>query len=283
MQTLLLLITILVIIIALLLTYGAMRWRTASTLMLQALEGQRQPLTSAGYDPDETSGLPAPVQAFFQAVLTERQPVIGALTLEHAGDFNLSESGHRWRPFVSTQRIITRQPGFDWDARMHIVPGAQVRVHDAYIAGEGILHASLFGLFSLAELRGTPAVAQGELLRFLAEAVWHPTSLLPRQGVAWEAIDDRSARATLNDGDIQASLVFRFDAEHRVESVHAESRPRLMGQATLATPWEGRFWNYEKRDGMAIPLDAEVAWLLEEGRHPYWRGRITRITYEFDH
>ena len=67
-------------------------------------------------------------------------------------------------------------------------------MHDAYVAGEGILQASLFGLVTVAALRGTPAAAQGELLRFLAEAAWHPTALPPSQGVAWAAVDAASAQ-----------------------------------------------------------------------------------------
>ncbi|MFZ0257155.1 MAG: DUF6544 family protein, partial [Gammaproteobacteria bacterium] len=47
------------------------------------------------------------------------------------------------------------------------------------------------------------------------------------------------------------------------------------------TPWYGRFWNYDERGGMRIPLDGEVAWLLSEGPKPYWRGRITQLVYEY--
>jgi hypothetical protein len=32
---------------------------------------------------------------------------------------------------------------------------------------------------------------------------------------------------------------------------------------------------------MRIPLEGEVAWMLPEGQEPYWRGRITNLTYEF--
>ena len=64
---------------------------------------------------------------------------------------------------------------------------------------------------SLANLRGTPEVAQGELMRFLVEAVWYPTALLPSQGVQWEAVDDTSAKATLKDGATTLTLLFRFN------------------------------------------------------------------------
>src|SRR3712207_6139748 len=68
-----------------------------------------------------------------------------------------------------------------------VMPGLPVRVHDAYVAGEGILHASLLGLFPVVDMRGTSDVAEGELMRFFAEAAWYPTALLPSQGVRWEA------------------------------------------------------------------------------------------------
>ena len=48
---------------------------------------------------------------------------------------------------------MTRPPGFVWDARMAMVPGLPVRVHDAYIAGQGMLHPAVLGLVSLAELQ----------------------------------------------------------------------------------------------------------------------------------
>jgi len=204
-----------------------------------------------------------------------------AVNVEHTGTFNMSETGEKWRPFTSTQRVITRRPGFDWEARVAMMPGLTVRVHDAYIAGEGILHASLFGLVSLVSLRGTPEAAQGELMRFFAEAAWYPTALLPSQGVRWEAVDDASAKATLKDGETALTMLFRFNENGLIESVRAEARGRTVAGAVIPTPWEGRWSDYEPRDGMLIPLEGEVAWMLPEGPKPYWHGRITRLGYEF--
>ncbi|HQI74204.1 MAG TPA: hypothetical protein PLM65_13705, partial [Smithella sp.] len=195
--------------------------------------------------------------------------------------FNMGEAADQWKPFTSTQRVITRRPGFDWEGRVAMMPGLPVRVHDAYAAGEGILHAAVLGLVSMVNLRGTGEVAQGELMRFFAEAAWYPTALLPSQGVLWDAVDDHSARATIKDGDLTLTLLFRFNKEGLIETVRAEARGRTIGGKVVPTPWEGRFWNYEARDGMQVPFDGEVAWLLPEGAKPYWRGRITKLSYEF--
>ena len=162
-----------------------------------------------------------------------------------------------------------------------MMPGLPVQVHDSYVAGEGMLHASLLGLFTVVDMRGTRDVDEGELMRFFAEAAWYPTALLPSQGVSWEAVDDRSAHATLREGDdITLTMLFTCDEQGLIHTVHAEARGRAVGGAVVPTPWLGRLWNYEERGGMLVPLDAEVAWLLPEGEKPYWRGHITEIRYQ---
>jgi len=271
----------LLVIITVALLYGISRWQSSTREMHEKLEAARLPIEPRVYDSTELNGLPAPVQRYFRAVLKDGQPMVLAVSVEHTGTFNMSETGEQWRSFTSTQRVITRRPGFDWEARVAMMPGLTVRVHDAYIAGEGILHASLFGLVSLVNLRGTPEVAQGELMRFFAETAWYPTALLPSQGVQWEPVNDASAKATLKDGETTLTMLFRFNEDGLIASMRAEARGRTVAGAVIPTPWEGRWNNYKLRDGMLIPLEGEVAWILPEGPKPYWRGSITRLSYEF--
>jgi uncharacterized protein DUF6920 len=244
------------------LIYGAMRWQSATDTMHATLEAARLPVGPKAYSTNELVGLPAPVQRYFRAALTDGQPIILAVSVEHTGTFNMAATGNdQWRPFSSTQRVITQRPGFDWEARIAMLPGLPVRVHDAYIAGEGMLHASLFGLVSVANLRGTPEMAQGELLRWFAETAWYPTALLPSQGVHWLAVD--------------------FNADDMIASMRAEARGAQIDGVMVPPPWEGRWSSYELRDGMRIPIEGEVAWLFPAERRPYWRGGITSIVYEF--
>ncbi len=133
----------------------------------------------------------------------------------------------------------------------------------------------------MADLRGGGDIAQGELMRFFAEATWYPAALLPSQGVRWESVDDRSASMTGTDGPVVVALRFTFHDDGPIDTVYAETRARMVGGALIRTPWQGRFWNYEERGGMRVPLDGEVAWLLPKGAKPYWRGRITDIAFEF--
>jgi hypothetical protein len=269
------------VVAAAVIVYGEFRWKSGTTELRGRLEVARFPIEPKTFNRRELEGLPEPVRRYFRAVLRDGQPIVAAVSVEHTGTFNRSEAAAQWKPFTSTQRVIARRPGFDWDARIAMMPGVPVRVHDAYIAGEGTLQAAVLGLVSVVNLRGTPELARGELMRFLAEAAWYPTSLLPSQGVHWETADDHSARATLEDGGVTVTLLFRFGEDGLIDTGRAEARGRLVGAAAVPTPWQGRFWNYAIRDGMVVPLDGEVAWMLPDGARPYWRGQITTVTYEF--
>jgi hypothetical protein len=229
--------------------------------------------------PPELNGLPPPVQRYLAVALPQGARPIRSVTLEHTGTFNLSEDGERWRPFTSTQRTTLAPPGFDWHARIRLLPGLSIRVRDAFIGGQGILEARLLGL-PLANLRGTAELARGELMRFLAEAAWYPTALLPGPNLQWSPRDDTSARAELTAAGVSASLVFRFGADGLVETVRAEDRGRTMRGQVIPTPWEGRWSDYVDRDGMRVPLRGEVAWMLPGRRLCYWRGFVQRLEYD---
>jgi hypothetical protein len=215
-------------------------------------------------------------------VLKEGLPIVTAVTVHHTGTFNVTALGTRamWMPFTSEQRVVTNRPGFVWNARMSLLPGIAIRVHDAYAAGVGTLHPAVMGLFSLTQQNGTGDIARGELMRYMMEAAWYPTALLPSQGTTWSAVDPATADATMRDGDISMTMRFTFGADGLIESVYAKARGALVGGKLVPLPWGGRLSNYQERAGMHVPLTAEAAWLPPGERKPYWRGTITSADYE---
>jgi hypothetical protein len=258
--------------------YGSYRWQSDTDRLRAKLTNGQRTIKPPIYDQKEIEGLPAPVQRFFRTVIKDGQAIVATVKLSQQGLFNLSETEDKWSPFTATQFVTTQRLGFDWDARIQMAPGINAFVHDTYLLGEGSLHASLLGLFTVAKMHGTPENNQGELLRFFAEAPWYPTALLPSQGVRWEAINDTSARATLTDGATTVSVVFQFNAEGTISTMRAEARYR---DKVTAMPWCGRLWEYSVRNGMLIPLEGEVGWEYPEGIRLYFKGRITEIEYEF--
>lgn len=279
-KALLIAVIAIVIVAAALLAYGVQRWNARTAALITRLDAARLASPPARVDLRETANLPPPVQRFFRAALTDGAIIPTAVTVEHEGTFNMGQGSPQWKPFTSKQRTVFRAPGFVWDARVAMLPGLNVHVHDAYVAGEGILNPAIAGLFSLVDMRGGGDIAFGELMRYFAEAAMYPTVLLPSQGVRWEAVDEHSARATMTDRGITLTLLFRFGKDDLIESIRAEARGRTVGDKVIPTPWEGRWFNYAEQNGMKVPMEGEVAWVLPEERLPYWRGRITSIRYE---
>ena len=261
--------------------FGSVRWSISTKKLRQRLERARGSIAPKVFAESELAGLPAPVQRYFRAALKDGQQMVAAVDMEHSGTFNMGETTDRWKTFRSRQRVVTHRPGFVWDAVVTMMPGVPVRVHDAYVAGEGILQAAVLGLVTAADVRGTEEIALGELMRFFAEAAWYPTALLPSQGVVWTALNDHTARATMRDGAQIVTSTFSFGHDGMITAVDVDLRGRAVAGEVIPTPWRGRFWNYVVRDGMSVPLDGEVAWRLPEGSRPYWRGHLTKLEYEF--
>jgi hypothetical protein len=261
--------------------FGAWRWSMAARDLVAKLDAGRMAPAVSRYDQAELANLPAPVQRYFRAVLTDGQPMVTAVTLTQSGTFNLGKTADQWKPFTATQHFTTARPGFVWDANITMFPGLPVRVVDAFIAGEGLLRPTILGLFDMGTMQGTGEIARGELLRHFAESVWFPTTLLPSQGVVWQAVDDTSANATMTDGPISVTMLFRFGADGLITGIHVDGRATTVGTETVLMPWEGRMSNYQTRSGMRIPLTAEVMYVTPQGEKPYFRGRIETIEFEF--
>jgi hypothetical protein len=162
-----------------------------------------------------------------------------------------------------------------------MLPGVKALVVDSYIVGKGLLHATVQGLFTVADVQGEGEIARGEFMRWFAEVAWYPTALLPSQGVRWEAVDDRSAKATVVDGPISLTLLFRFNEAGLIGSFRAESRGAMVSDKMVMAPWEGIWSNYQTRDGVQVPFTGEVAWMRPEGRKPYFIGTVTALAFEF--
>jgi hypothetical protein len=271
---------------------SAWNWNKSTQALVDRLDAAKLKQKGAPFRSSDIATLPMPVQRYLRLALKDGQPLITIARFSHAGTFNMSVAEPSWKPFTSNQTVVVDRTGFVWDAHIKMFPLINVNVHDAYISGEGILQASILGLFDVANMNGLEAIAkgemkraeamaQGELLRFLAETPLYPTSLLPHQGIVWEAIDEHSAKITLTEEKLQVSMTFRFNESGLIDTVWASARGRSSGKIVEYMPWQGRFWNYAERSGMLVPLEAEVEWLTPEGPKPYYRGKLTAISFEY--
>ncbi|HWP45237.1 MAG TPA: DUF6544 family protein, partial [Blastocatellia bacterium] len=260
---------------------GSARWNNRTSRLVDRLEGppsgERQEIVAFR----DLEHLPAPAARYFRCVLREGQPRIRSARIEWKGEFRTGRADDGWRPFEATEHFSARPPGFVWDASIRMAPLMNVRVRDAYVAGEAAMQAKVLSLVPVVDERGKPELNAGALHRYLAEAVWIPTALFPGAGVKWSPIDEHRALATLTDSGVTVSLEFRFNTTGEITSVFTPGRYREVNGRYESTPWEGQFRKYEERSGMLIPTEGSVEWRLQDGSFPYWRGRIVDVKYDF--
>jgi hypothetical protein len=252
-----------------------LRWDAGTRALRARLAAGATGPALAPFTERDLEGVPAPVARYFAASLRPGQPLVRHARLTWRGEFNLGEPGQdKWVPFEAEQWFVPPSPGFVWDARMRMAPGLDVFVRDAFVDGRGSMLGRAVGLWTVVDAQGSPEIATAALQRYLGEAVWFPTALLPRQGVRWEPLDDRRARATLTAGRVTATLEFRFGEDGLVASVFTPARSFDDGKSPARPEaWQARNLRHEVRAGLTVPADAVVEWLLPSGPHAYWRGR----------
>lgn len=225
--------------------------------------------------------LPPPVARYFRHVLTDGQALIATAELRQSGELRVDTETNRWSHFTARHLIVPAATGFVWNAKVETPLGTHVKVVDSYANGTGSGRVSLMSTVRLAAEAGAPELDSGALHRYLAEAVWCPTALLPECGVAWTPIDDSSARATLTDGATSVSLDFRFNDAGEVAAVYSPGRFARSGGGYTSMPWEGHFRDYREQAGMRIPFQGEVGWYREGTLELVWKGELDEIRYEF--
>jgi hypothetical protein len=249
--------------------------RRIEELRRQATVGRERQFTRNDLD-----DLPDPVRRYLSSALPTDQSYVDSVRLEQNGELRLGDASSPWKSFTATHYVTVDPPGFFWDASIRLAPLVSVDIRDLYQNGNGSASVSLFGVVPVDGVDPSPELNEAELLRYLAEAVWYPTALLPSEGITWEPIDDSTAKATIEHGDVSASLEFSFNEEDEVTRVYAEERHRRVDDGFEPTPWSGYWDDYQTRNGMRIPMAGEVVWHLPDSDLNAWRGRVTEISYD---
>lgn len=221
----------------------------------------------------DLDGLPAPVRRWLTVSGVVGHARASTVRLRQRGEFRTAPD-KPWMPVVAEQYYSVDPPGFVWSvhARMlHVLP---IAGRDRYADGHGHILIKAASLVTVADGSG-PEVDQGALLRYLGEIVWFPSAALS-DTIAWQAIDDRSARATMTYGGVTASMVFGFDERGRVATQTAdrymstENGPRLERWFIPVTEWR-------KFCGVEVPSRGDAVWKLAGGDFSYFRWEIVDV------
>lgn len=232
-------------------------------------------------DFNELESLPSPVARYFRTVLKNNQKMIGHVSFQQIGQLRTNLDSSSWMNFKAEQRIYPLAKGSLWNAKIKIWGPIYIQVLDSYSQAVGAGKVLLQSLLPIAQDRDKPELNSGALHRYLAEAVWCPTALLPESGVMWSPLDENRALASLQDRGVSVSLEFHFDEMGEISGIYTPGRWGSFNGGYKQVAWEGHFSDYCEVHGIRVPTKGEVGWYENGELKIVWKGEILPTSYLF--
>jgi hypothetical protein len=220
--------------------------------------------------------LPEPVQRYFRYAISARAPAIRMAHLTHGGLFR-TKPDQEWQAIKGEEYFAVAKPEFIWRATTQPAPFLSIMARDRLLSGCGNMLVKLNSVFTIVNASG-PEVDQGATLRWLAEAIWFPYGFVA-DCVRWDAIDERSACATLIQQEKSVKAIFQFDEDGKLTTIRADRYRDLGSGRFVLTPWTGECSEYREFSGFRIPTFVDVGWQTEQHRFSYARFQVTDVEY----
>jgi hypothetical protein len=264
-----------IVVVAVGVWLGSRRQQSALSAQIDRLvHGSTSRGSAIGADDRSLEGLPAPVARYLRLALPTKRD-LREVRIRQVGTLRTDVNSERWMPFEAEHIVVPPTTGFVWNASVQVVPLIHVRVRDALIEGKGSGQVSLLSAFTVSAAGDSPEMNSGSLHRYLAEAVWYPTALLPSSQLTWSEIDATRSLAMLTSHGVSVSLEFRFAESGEVVGIFTPGRWGTFPEGYRQVPWEGHFRDYRERNGVVVPSEGEVGWYVGDQWRAVWKGRIT--------
>lgn len=219
-------------------------------------------------------GMPPMVADFARRAGADPARPMRAASFNQTAELRLKQGGP-FQKIEAWQVVSLGRAGFVWDARQPLGPLTRLRVIDAFVGGEGLLEARLFGTIPVAKATGAE-IDLGEAYRYLAELPWMPDAILGNPDLTWRVTGPDTAEVRMPMREGVARVTFRFDAGGDIVAMEAKDRPaRGPDGITHRYDWRGRFGDYQEIGERRLPTFGEVGYVYPSGYEVYFRGRIS--------
>ena len=185
-----------------------------------------------------------------------------------------SAASESFTRFWAKQQISVRALEFEWRARTG--PAGAITIVDALKYSRATLSVRALGLIPIARVPNSPALAKGEIMRYLAELAWAPDAIICNRELDWTLIDGQIFAVAAGEGLARGTVEFKLNTDGRIGSVTAPDRPHTEGTKIVERQWQGRFFDYRQHSGRWLPFQGEVGWTLDSNPFVAWRGQLTK-------
>lgn len=236
----------------------------------------QQPEAPGRFDPEMVADLPEPARRYFAYAIEPGAPLLPVSVIEMTGEFSLgTKDDPRYQPMEAHQ-ILAAPEGFVW--AMRTTGGMPVSGSDS---GRWT-RFRIFGLIPVARLGGDPDHTRSAYGRYVGEAViWAPAALLPGPGITWDAVDEDTARVTVEHGPLSQAVDVTVDAEGRpVTAVFQRWSNANPDKEHRLQPFGATMSDFREVGGYRLPFRVEAGnHYGTEDYFAFFRADVTAIRF----
>lgn len=222
--------------------------------------------------------LPEPVQKYFHYCgFVDKPKIINAQVVWKDVFLKLSLS-KKWQSIQCFQFNSVPNPARFAFMKSKLAGLIPFEGRDKYQDGHGNMLIKLFKIFTVGDSKGAE-MDRSALVTLLAEALFVPGYAL-QPYVSWEAINDLSAKAIIEDNGIKVSGIFYFN--EKGENVKFETEDRYFAEKNgtyTKHKWTAFLENYKDFNGFMIPTIMRAAWHLPTGDFEYYKGTVNDVLF----
>jgi len=226
---------------------------------------------------ERLSGLPVPVQKWLRRSGILGKEMTQSVRLKQKGLMRLKPESNNWVEASAVQYFRWDKPAFIWKVKMNMMPLVPVTGRDRLENGKAAMQIKAFSLIPIVNQTDAPKLNESAAQRLLSEICWSPFAAL-HPSIAWEAIDETTARATIHLNDVSGTVMFRFTEEGDLVACQAD-RYKDSDEKAKREKWEVINTRYGVLNGIRMPLESEVTWKLKDGDFTWFKIIITDIEY----
>ena len=238
-----------------------------------ARPGATRPISDA-----DLARLPPPVQRYLRKAGVVGQPRVGHLRARMHGRIR-SGPDARWMPFDAEQyNFFDGEPArlFYMKASMFGIP---FQGFHRYVGRSASMLVKAAGIVPVANASG-PEMTRTETVTLLNDmAIMAPAALLDCR-IAWEALDDRTVRATLSTAGHTIRAELAFNAAGELTNFWSNDRRKSSpGGTSIPAQWSTPIGDYRVFGPFRLASRGEGQWREAEQEYAYIELEIDEITY----
>ncbi|KIX13867.1 DUF6544 family protein [Dethiosulfatarculus sandiegensis] len=194
---------------------GADRFEQRHQDLLKSMHHMADQTATEQYKRTDLADLPPLVRQYLEKAAPLDQPKAELTRVWQKGRIKTTEDSS-WSDFEAREHITLSTRQMVWAAKADLAPLTKLYILTSKLTDSARVDSWLWGLLEVSDRKGQ-VIRAYLMLRWLAEAVWHPHALLPGPDLKWERTvkkigSGRAARVSLTQDGITVSGTFLFAA-----------------------------------------------------------------------